>query len=486
MDLRTKLVFGLVAVSLASMLALGTLAYRNSEALIDQRSAVSLSSIAEAKAAQVESVAEGWEEAVGLLASRTQLRSSLAGWNQARSPREQERIAGILSDARSASRLVEGVAVFDLQGQRVASSGVVEPGWESVNAGRGDDRGVALLGFTGDDPPRAAYAAELQADGAHVGVMVVLLTAGDLAAVAANRAGLGDTGEVLIAVRTEGGEIRLLTPLRHPASAGIADAADTTHTAAPGASIEQLMHDALQGLEGPITGELTDYRGEPIWAAMRRIEAADLALLLKFDEAEERADIVELRGRLLGVGLSLAAFAILLGVAMGFMFARPINALGAVACRIRDGDLSARADAGREDEIGLLAETFNSMGEELERRMEVLQEFKTFFDESKDMLCIAGTDGYFKRVNPAFTRTLGWAEEELLGRPFVEFVHPEDVDATIRETEQLASGTPTISFTNRYRCKDGTWKHLHWTSHPDPGTGNIYASARSGSDMLMT
>lgn len=486
MDLRTKLVFGLVAVSLASMLALGTLAYRNAEALIEQRSAVSLSSIAEAKAEQVESVAEGWEEAVGLLASRTQLRRSLAAWNEGRSPREQERIAGILSDARSSSRLVEGVAVFDFQGERVASSGVVESGWESVNVGRDDDDGVALLGFTGDDPSRVAYAAELQVDGARVGSLVALLTAGDLAAVAANRAGLGDTGEVLIAVRTESGEIRLLTPFRHPASADAADAADTANTTARAATTDQLMHDALQGVEGPITGELTDYRGEPIWAVMRRIESADLALLLKFDEAEERADIVELRGRLLGVGLSLAAFAILLGVAMGFMFARPINALGAVACRLRDGDLSARADADREDEIGLLAETFNSMGEELERRMEALQEYKTFFDESKDMLCIAGTDGYFKRVNPAFTRTLGWAEVELLGRPFVDFVHPEDVDATIRETARLASGVPTISFTNRYQCKDGTYKHLHWTSHPDPGTGCIYASARSGSDMLMT
>jgi PAS domain S-box-containing protein len=186
------------------------------------------------------------------------------------------------------------------------------------------------------------------------------------------------------------------------------------------------------------------------------------------------------------VGVSLAAFAILLGVFMGFRFAKPINELGAVACEIRDGNLTARADADREDEIGLLAETFNSMGEELERRMTILQEFKTFFDESKDMLCIAGTDGYFKRVNPAFTRTLGWSEEELLGRPFVEFVHPEDADATIRETEQLADGMPTVSFTNRYRCKDGSWKHLHWTSHPDPGTGHIYASARSGSDMLMS
>lgn len=473
MDLRTKLVFGLVAVALASMLALGTLAYRNAETLIEQRSTMNLASVAEAKADQVASVVVGWEEAVGLMASRTQLRRSLAEWNETQSAEEQARIRQILADAQTSSRFVEGVAVFDDRGERVASAGPWDPERGEADLGSHREEPVTFLGFTVGDPRGVLYLAELDLEGTRVGTLRAILSIEDLVDVAANRTSLRETGEVLIATRASDG-LRFLTPARYstaPATAPLESSASA-----------RLLRQLLDGVPGQGLREVVDYRGEPVIAALRRIEAADLGLLVKFDRAEEWTDIGVFRGRLIGAGLSLAAFAILLGVAMGFAFAKPIHALAVVAGRIRDGDLTARADADREDELGLLAETFNEMSEELEHRMTQLQEFKTFFDQSRDMLCIAGTDGYFKRVNPAFERTLGWSEEELLGRPFADFVHPDDVDATIRETEQLADGIPTVSFRNRYQCKDGTYRELRWTSHPDPGTGNIYASARSPAD----
>ena len=101
-----------------------------------------------------------------------------------------------------------------------------------------------------------------------------------------------------------------------------------------------------------------------------------------------------------------------------------------------------------------------------------------FFSLSLDMLCIASADGYFRRLSPAFTQTLGWSTEELLSRPFLDFVHPDDHAATLAEVErQIVAGEPVLQFENRYRHKDGSWRVLSWKSAPQPD-GRMYATAR--------
>lgn len=106
-----------------------------------------------------------------------------------------------------------------------------------------------------------------------------------------------------------------------------------------------------------------------------------------------------------------------------------------------------------------------------------------FFNYALDMLCIAGTDGYFKKVNPAFTRTLGYTAAELLQHPFAELVHPDDRYDTVAEVGKLSTGTPSLSFENRYRCKDGSYRDLHWTSFPEPHTGLLYAVAHDVTEL---
>ena len=106
------------------------------------------------------------------------------------------------------------------------------------------------------------------------------------------------------------------------------------------------------------------------------------------------------------------------------------------------------------------------------------EELDRFFRLSLDLLCIAGFDGYFKRVNPAWNRVLGYSADELLSRPYMELVHPEDRESTVAAAQQLSQGQDVIHFENRYLHKDGTHRWLTWMAAAYPEQQAVYAAAR--------
>ena len=106
------------------------------------------------------------------------------------------------------------------------------------------------------------------------------------------------------------------------------------------------------------------------------------------------------------------------------------------------------------------------------------EERDRFFDLSRDVICIATFDGYFKTLNPAWERTLGFSREELMAKPFIEFIHPDDVCASQVEVDKLASGRETVNFENRYLCKDGSWRWIAWNARAALPQRLIYATGR--------
>jgi PAS domain S-box-containing protein len=111
----------------------------------------------------------------------------------------------------------------------------------------------------------------------------------------------------------------------------------------------------------------------------------------------------------------------------------------------------------------------DSGSRELERR---------FFDLSIDLLCVLDFGGHFKRLNAAWETVLGFGRDELMMKPFIDFVHPDDRDRTLQQNRQVRGGGQARMFENRYLCKDGSFRWLLWNSTPDDRRHVIYGVAR--------
>ena len=108
-------------------------------------------------------------------------------------------------------------------------------------------------------------------------------------------------------------------------------------------------------------------------------------------------------------------------------------------------------------------------------RAKAEQERDRFFSLSQDLLCVIDFQGQFTQLNPAWERTLAISTEQMLGKSFLEFVHPEDRPSTQTATEKLVSQQEIITFENRYRCADGSYRWLFWNATPDLERELIYA-----------
>lgn len=337
-------------------------------------------------------------------------------------------------------------------------------------------------------------AAPVRQGGRVIGLFVLEI---DLEAVVRNDQklpGLGRTGEMLFAIHEGRGAMKFLHRRRHdPPGADPPAVRLAGPTALP-------MQRAIRGQRG--AGSSVDYSGADVMAAWRPVSGLGAGLVVKIDASEALRPVARLQWRAAGLAVGLSAVLLVITLLLARSFARPITAIQEGARVVASGDLTYRlSDSGRRDEIGELSRAFDAMTgrlqatlasrnelqqkerellaaqEELQRERDSLDKF---FSLSLDLLCIAGVDGRFRRVNAAFD-ALGYSQEVLLSTPFLEFVHPDDRAATVAEVEQLARGIPTVGFENRYRCEDGSYRWLLWSSAPDP-SGTLYAVARDITD----
>jgi PAS domain S-box-containing protein len=134
--------------------------------------------------------------------------------------------------------------------------------------------------------------------------------------------------------------------------------------------------------------------------------------------------------------------------------------------------------------LTILAEEVTSLIVE-RRQKEELRNFEKLFRFSNDLVFIGGIDGYFKKINPAFTKIFGWSEEYILNTSSFEFYHPDDMENTKRQLEKLAGGCETINFLQRFKTITGAYKTIEWTSTPETSTGHIYGIGRDISELVL-
>ena len=135
---------------------------------------------------------------------------------------------------------------------------------------------------------------------------------------------------------------------------------------------------------------------------------------------------------------------------------------GSATCRNKDGNLFST----------------RSIFRDVTQRRQAEKERDRLFNYALDLYCIVGFDGCFKQVNPAWESTLGWSKEELLAKPCMEFIHPDDHEATENSVTTIKEGKNLLLFDNRYRCKDGSYRWFTWVAYPEMEEGLIFAVAR--------
>jgi PAS domain S-box-containing protein len=137
------------------------------------------------------------------------------------------------------------------------------------------------------------------------------------------------------------------------------------------------------------------------------------------------------------------------------------------------------------DEEGRFVRSRSSLFDNSESKR-LQEERNRVFALVPDLLCVSGFDGIFRRVNLSWQRTLGYTLDDLTKRPFLDYVHPDDLDITQKEMGRLLLGQEVTDFENRYRHADGSYRWLSWKSSPDVARQLIYASARDVTEQKKT
>lgn len=365
LSIRSKIVISIVVMVLVASASISVLALYSSKKSIDDQIASHLISVAALQKNRVETFLRHSRERVELVASRTQLRLSLKAYFEQPNEDQVTKMTLILEDAKKSIPDFATISVTDLDGKIVASTDRTRNGRSEVY---GDmvtliQDGLQILSPQSDAEIAGNLSLHLHGplilDGKIMGLVMVDANASGLFQIAADYAGLGESGETILAERLSNGDARFLTPLRFDKEAPKKRVIAADRTNHP-------IILALQKTSG-FRSDLIDYRGVPVLAVTAYIPEVDWGLLIKIDKSEAYRSYRELRMDVLKYILLFVSVSIIGAYFLSRSISRPIERLTEKAQHIRMGDMdfSINAENFNDTETNLLARSFDLMTHEL-------------------------------------------------------------------------------------------------------------------------
>lgn len=361
MKINVKITSAIILICLIPLIAVTIFINNVTANSITTQALNHLESVASIQHARTHMVLEKYSERLALVASDTQLRTSMYNYINENNSVDQELMNRILVDTQSAITGFQNIAVLNLDGEVVASSDDEWIGTNHVDEEyfiRGlAESSVDMLFLDDNGNLKVHFSGPMILEDELIGVVVIEASTRSIMSMVTDYSGLGETGETLIAMRDENGDALFITPLRFDPDAALTRSVSKE-------DLELPITQALLGNE-QLYSDTIDYRGKPVLSATRYIDDVDWGLVVKIDKAEAFSPIVALRNSTL-ITILVSIFAIILvSIFISRRLTRPLVDLTRTAAEIGAGDLSKRVALTTKDEIGDLARTFDEMAEKL-------------------------------------------------------------------------------------------------------------------------
>lgn len=451
---RQILFIGLVGLT-CTLVALLIASYFANTALrqgkMDQLQALSQIKRAELRAAQ-----RSWIRQATLIASRTQLRRLIRDGSFNAHPERALRVRRILQDAVTSAAEVENVRVLDLAGDVVLAMEYAAAPSLLIRLAEASATEAVLVAIRGE--PRQVPVVTMQVpmvlDGERIGDLQVDLRAIELQNLASGKQGLGETGEIIVAVREADGRAVFISNLRHRPDAAFVVRVGPERDDVP------VTH-AVNGRDLVALSGFVDYRERPVAFATASVDGGRWGIVVKQDLKEALAPIQRLKRRLLGALVLVTLLAVLLAYGLSSFDAARLKAVRRAVEAIERGQRGVRPHAAGRDELDDLAGAVAAMASRLDEVIGKLERsetlFRTAFENAPIGVALVSPDGHWLQVNQALCNMLGYRPEELIGRTFQEVTHPDDLDIDLDLVSKVLRGNlQHYSMDKRYFHKDSS------------------------------